>query len=165
MQSLPIGSYTAIVRGANSGTGIGLVEVYDLDAKPAASRLANIATRGVVQTNDNVMIAGFILQQGTSQIVVRAIGPSVFGLAPATPSALADPTLELRDNQGTLLMFDDNWQEDAFQGVQLSAIGLAPASAVESAFTITLPPNSYTAIVRGAHGTTGNAVVEVYNVH
>jgi hypothetical protein len=70
----------------------------------------------------------------------------------------------LRDNQGTLLMFDDNWQEDAFQGVQLSAIGLAPASAVESAFTITLPPSSYTAIVRGARGTTGNAVVEVYNV-
>jgi hypothetical protein len=164
VQSLAVGSYTAIVRGANSGTGIGLVEVYDLDAKPAASRLANIATRGVVQTNDNVMIAGFILQQGTSQIVVRAIGPSVFGLFPATPSALADPTLELRDNQGNLLMFDDNWQEDAFQGVQLSAIGLAPASAVESAFTITLAPSSYTAIVRGAHGTTGNAVVEVYNV-
>jgi hypothetical protein len=164
VKSLAIGNYTAIVRGANSGTGIALVEVYDLDAQPAPSRLANIATRGVVQTNDNVMIAGFILEQGTSQIVVRAIGPSVFGLAPATPSALADPTLELHDNQGTLLMFDDNWQEDAFQGVQLSAIGLAPASAVESAFTISLAPNSYTAIVRGAHGTTGNAVVEVYNV-
>ncbi|HZE13244.1 MAG TPA: S8 family serine peptidase, partial [Chthoniobacterales bacterium] len=164
VKSLVPGSYTAIVRGANSGTGIALVEVYDLDPQPAASRLANIATRGVVQINDNVMIAGFVLQQGTSQIVVRAIGPSVFALAPATPSALADPTLELRDNQGTLLMFDDNWQEDAFQGVQLSGLGLAPVSPVESAFTIALTPNSYTAIVRGAHGTTGNAVVEVYNV-
>ncbi|HEX4640700.1 MAG TPA: hypothetical protein VH252_04905, partial [Chthoniobacterales bacterium] len=164
VKTLAAGNYTAIVRGANSTTGIGLVEAYDLDPQPAASRLANIATRGLVQINDNVMIAGFILQQGTSQIVVRAIGPSVFGLAPATPSALADPTLELRDNQGTLLMFDDNWQEDAFQAVELTALGLAPISPVESAFTITLTPSNYTAVVRGAHGTTGNAVVEVYNV-
>jgi hypothetical protein len=156
--------YTPSVRGATSPTGIGPVEVDDRDAQPAASLFANIATRGLVQINDNVMIAGFILQQGTSQIVVRAIGPSVFAPAPATPSALGDPTLELRDNQGTLLMFDDNWQEDAFQGVELTALGLAPSSPVESAFTISLTPSNYTAIVRGAHGTTGNAVVEVYNV-
>jgi len=164
VKSLPPGSYTAIVRGANSATGIGLVEVYDLDPQPAASRFANIATRGLVQINDNVMIAGFILQQGTSQVVVRATGPSVFGPSPASPSALGDPTLELRDSQGNLLMFDDNWQEDNFQAVQLSAVGLAPASPVESALVTTLPAGSYTAIVRGAHGTTGNAVVEVYNV-
>lgn len=165
VQSLNPGSYTAIVRGANSATGIGLVEVYDLDPKPAASHLANIATRGLVELNDNVLIAGFILQQGTSQVAVRAIGPSVFPLAPATPSALADPTLELRDIQGNLLMSDDNWQEDSFQAVELSAIALAPTSPVESALVATLPAGSYTAIVRGAHGTTGNAVVEVYNVH
>ena len=161
---LAAGSYTAIVRGANSATGIGLVEVYDLDPQPALSRLANIATRGLVQTDDNVMIAGFILQQGTSQVVVRATGPSVFAPPPASPSALGDPTLELRDSQGNLLMFDDNWQEDNFQAVQLSAVGLAPASPVESALVTTLSSGNYTAIVRGAHGTTGNAVVEVYNV-
>jgi hypothetical protein len=162
--SLSPGSYTAIVRGANSATGIGLVEVYDLDPQPAASHLANIATRGLVQAGDNVLIAGFILQQGTSQVAIRAIGPSVFALAPATPSALADPTLELRDSQGNLLMSDDNWQEDSFQAVELSAVGLAPTSPVESALMTTLPSGIYTAIVRGAHGTTGNAVVEVYNV-
>ena len=61
-------------------------------------------------------------------------------------------------------MFDDNWQEDNFQAVQLSAVGLAPASPVESALVTTLASGNYTAIVRGAHGTTGNAVVEVYNV-
>lgn len=164
VKSLAAGSYTAIVRGANSATGIGLVEVYDLDSQPAASHLANIATRGFVHLNDNVLIAGFILQQGTSQVVVRAIGPSVFALAPATPSALADPSLELRDSQGNLQMSNDNWQEDSFQAVELSAVGLAPTSPVESAFLATLPSGSYTAIVRGAHGTTGNAVVEVYNV-
>jgi hypothetical protein len=164
VESLTPGDYTAIVRGANTATGIGLVEVYDLDPQPAASHLANIATRGLVQLNDNVLIAGFILQQGTSQIAIRAIGPSAFALAPATPSALADPMLELRDVQGNLLLSDDNWQEDSFQAVELSAIGLAPTSPVESAFVTTLPSGSYTAIVRGAHGTTGNAVVEVYNV-
>ena len=111
------------------------------------------------------MIAGFILQQGPSQVVVRATGPSVFAPPPASPSALGDPTLELRDSQGNLLMFDDNWQEDNFQAVQLSAVGLAPASPVESALVTTLTSGNYTAIVRGAHGTTGNAVVEVYNVH
>jgi hypothetical protein len=164
VRSLSPGNYTAIVSGANSSTGIGLVEVYDLDPQPAAARLANIATRGVVQTNDNVLIAGFILQQGASQIVVRATGPSAFGPAPGGPTPLADPTLELRDNQGNLLMFDDNWQEDSFQGVQLTAVGLAPSSPVESALLTTLPSGNYTAIVRGAHGTTGPAVVEVYNV-
>lgn len=164
VKSLAAGNYTAIVSGANSTTGTGLVEVYDLDPQPAPSRLANIATRGLVQSNDNVLIAGFILQQGTSQIVVRATGPSAFGLTPGDPTALGDPTLELRDNQGNLLVFDDNWQEDGFQAVQLSAVGLAPASPVESALVTTLSSGNYTAIVRGAHGTTGHAVVEVYNV-
>jgi hypothetical protein len=164
VETLAPGNYTAVVQGANQTAGIGLVEVYDLDPQPATSRLANIATRGMVQSGDDVMIAGFILQQGTSQIVLRAIGPSIFGLSAATPEPLDDPMLELRDNQGALLMLGDNWQENGFQAIQLTTIGLAPTSAVESAFVITLGPNNYTAIVRGAHGTTGNAVVEVYNV-
>lgn len=163
VESLGPGSYTAIVRGANNSTGIGLVEAYDLDSQPAASRMANIATRGTVQTGDNVMIAGFILRDGTSQIVVRAVGPSL--AAAGVSGALADPTLELRDSQGNLLMSDDNWQENAFQAIQLTAIGLAPGAPVESAFTATLNPGNYTAIVRGAHGTTGVALVEVYNLH
>jgi hypothetical protein len=122
--------------------------------------MANIATRGTVQTGDDVMIAGFILRGGPSQIVLRAIGPS---LAPAGVSGvLADPTLELRDNQGSLLGSNDNWQEKGFPAIQLTAAGLSPAATVESAFATTLSPNSYTAIVRGAHGTTGVALVEVY---
>ncbi len=164
VRSVNPGNYTAIVTGANSTTGLAVVEIYDLDPQPAPARLANIATRGLVESGDDVMIAGFILQQGTSEIVVRAIAPSVFGLSPAAPAALDDPVLELHDNQGNLLQSNDNWQETPFQAVQLTGIGLAPTSGVESALLTTLSPNNYTAIVRGAHGTTGHAVVEVYNV-
>jgi hypothetical protein len=165
VKTLSPAPYTAIVRGANLTTGIGLVEVYDLDPQPALSRLANIATRGIVQSGDNALIAGFILQQGASQIVVRALGPSVFSVPSQQALALHEPALELRDSQGNLILGNDNWQENAFQAVQLSDIGLAPTSPVESALVATLGPNSYTAIVRGAHGTTGVALVEVYNLH
>jgi hypothetical protein len=162
VEALVSGNYTAIVRGAGDMTGIGLVEAYDLDSQPAASRMVNIATRGTVQSGDNVMIAGFILRNGQSQIVVRAVGPS---LAPAGVSGvLADPILELRDNQGSLLGSNDNWQEKAFPAIQLAAVGLSPDATVESAFAASLSPNSYTAIVRGAHGTTGVALVEVYTL-
>jgi hypothetical protein len=162
VEPLAPGNYTAVVRGASSSTGIGLVEAYDLDSQPAASRMANIATRGTVETGDNVMIAGFILTNGPSQIVVRAVGPSL--TAAGISGVLADPALELRDSQGNLLGSDDNWQEKSFQAIQLTAIGLAPAMQVESALTTTLNPSNYTAIVRGAHGTTGVALVEVYTL-
>jgi hypothetical protein len=162
VESLSPGNYTAIVRGSNNTTGIGLVEAYDLDSQPAVSRMANIATRGTVQTGDNVMIAGFILRNGPSSIVVRAVGPSLF--TAGVSGALADPALELRDSQGNLLASVDNWQEHTFQAIQLTAIGLAPAAAVESALTTTLNPGGYTAIVRGAHDTTGVALVEVYTL-
>ena len=160
-QLLP-GNYTAVVRGASNSTGIGLVEAYDLDSQPAASRMANIATRGTVETGDNVMIAGFILTTGPSQVVVRALGPTL--TAAGVSGALADPALELRDSQGNLLDSADNWQENAFQAVQVTTVGLAPVSQVESALTTTLNPSNYTAIVRGAHGTTGVALVEVYTL-
>jgi Subtilase family len=163
VKSLSPGNYTAVVRGSNSSTGIGLVEAYDLDPQPAPSRLANIATRGTVLTGDNVMIAGFILQQSSSQLVVRALGPSLS--VAGVSGALQDPSLELRDGQGNLISSDDNWQEHAFQAVQLTAVGLAPASATESALITTLTSGNYTAIVRGAHGTTGVALVEVYSLH
>ena len=155
--------YTAIVRGANSATGVGLVEVYDLDSQGTGSFLDNISTRGVVQGGDEVMIAGFILQKGISHIVVRAIGPSAAGHFSSQTKVLEDPLLELRDNQGNLLMVSDNWEENAFQSVQL-ATSLAPRASVESAIIAALGPNNYTAIVRGAHGTSGVALVEVYTL-
>jgi uncharacterized delta-60 repeat protein len=153
-------SYTAIVRGINGGTGVGLVEVYDLDST-ANSKLANISTRGLVQTGDNVLIAGTIVLGSTSQrVLVRAIGPSL-----SVPGKLQDPTLELRDGNGALLRSNDNWRSD--QEVEIIATTIPPSSDLESALIATLPSGgaTYTAIVRGANNATGVAVVEVYAIN
>lgn len=157
--TLPPGSYTGIVQGNNGANGAGLVEVYDLD--PAAgSTLANISTRSFVQTGDNKLIGGFILDSngGGAHVIIRAIGPSLaqFG------NRLADPTLELRDGNGGLLRFDDNWQDDPNQAAQITAAGLAPSNPLESAIAADLLPGHYTAIVAGKNGGTGIGLVEIY---
>jgi subtilisin-like proprotein convertase family protein len=147
-------SYTAIVRGFNDATGIGVVEAYDLD-RAVDSKLANISTRGLVQTGDNVMIAGTIVQGGLPQrVIVRALGPSL-----PLAGALADPTLELRDGNGALIASNDDWSDD--QAADIIAT-IPPTNSRESAIVAILPTGGYTAIVRGLDGTTGVALVEVY---
>ena len=153
------GNYTAIVKGNGGGTGIGLVELYDLGTASLASdsnaKLAQISTRGRVQTGDNVMIGGFIIANTTSKVIVRAVGPST-GVA----GNLADPVLELRDGSGELVASNDNWrshEEDA-----IKATTVPPSDDRESAIVRTLSPGGYTAVVRGAGDTTGIALVEVY---
>jgi hypothetical protein len=148
-------NYTVIVRGANDGTGIGLVEAYDLD-RTVDSKLANISTRGLVQTDDNVLIAGtIVLGQTAQRVIVRGIGPSL-----TVPGKLADPTLELRDGNGGLIRANDNWRTD--QEAEILATNIPPTNNLESAIVQTLTPGNYTAIVRGVDGTTGVALVEVY---
>lgn len=159
VQTLPANgsSYTVIVRGANNGTGVGLVEVYDLDST-ANSKLANISTRGLVQTGNDAMIAGtIVLGQAAERVLVRAIGPSL-----ELDGKLADPTLELRDGNGTLIRANDNWRSD--QEAEIIATAIPPTNNLESAIVATLPANgaSYTAIVRGVNDTTGVALVEIY---
>jgi hypothetical protein len=163
--TLSPGSYTAIVQGVNSGTGVGNVEVYDLDAS-SGSLLANIATRGFVQTADNAMIGGFIVVTQSTRVIIRAIGPSLsqFGV----PDALANPRLELHD-AASLIAQNDDWKTTQLGGIitsdqvaEISKSQLSPTNAAESAIIATLPPGSYTAIVRGVNNTTGNALVEVY---
>jgi glucose/arabinose dehydrogenase len=163
VQTLQPGAYTAILKGKGGASGVGLVEVYDLDGA-AASKLANISARSFVQTTDNVLIGGFILghNNGAAKVIVRAIGPS---LAQAgINNALADPTLELRDGNGALLMANDNWQDDPSQAAQVTAAGVPPTNALESAIAISLLPGPYTAIVAGKNGGTGIGLVEVYNI-
>lgn len=162
-ETLNPGSYTAIVRGVNSTTGVALVEVYDLDSQPAPAQLANISTRAPVQTGDSVMIGGFIIKGSQpTNVIVRAIGPSLTALG--VVGALPDPTLELHDGQGNLIASNDNWQQDSLQATQIQATGIAPSSALESALVLSLSAGNYTAIVRGGNNTTGVGLVEVYNL-
>ena len=153
-------AYTAILRGKNGTSGVGLVEVYDL-ARSANSRLANVSTRGFVDTGDNVMIGGIIVGPSTAaatMVLVRAIGPSLSSV----PNALQDPTLELHDGNGNLIAFNDNWRDT--QQAAIEATGIAPTADAESAILETVAPGNYTAIVRGAGNTTGVGLVEVYDL-
>jgi|SRR5882724_10773014 len=164
------GNYTAIVRGVNDMTGVGLVEVYDLSPE-ISSILGNISTRALVQTDDNVMIGGFIVQgTGPKRVIVRAIGPelSQYGV----PNTLPDPTLELHDKSGALIAFNDDWQHTIIGGIitrdqvlDIQNSGYAPADLSESAIIANLPPGNYTAIVRSKNIITGIALVEVYDLH
>jgi hypothetical protein len=158
----PNQSYTAIVRGKGTATGIAVVEAYDL-APNANSKLANISTRGFVDTGDNVMIGGFIIGgagQGSARIVVRAIGPSLAGFGIANP--LANPVLEIHDGNGVLETSNDDWRD--CQAAEIQATGLQPTNDRESAVLATLRPGNYTAIVRGKDSTTGVALIEAYNI-
>jgi len=161
--TLPPAGYTAIVTGKSGGTGIGLVEVYDLEQN-TSSKLANLSTRAFVETGDNVLFAGFILggASGSPRIFVRALGPSLGGLGIANP--LADPTLELRDQNGGLIAFDDNWKDNPAQATQITAAGLQPRDDLEAVIAIAPPPGIYTAIVTGRNAGTGVGIVEVYNL-
>jgi hypothetical protein len=162
LTTLSPGSYTAILAGKSGGTGVGVVEVYDL-ARAANSQLANISTRGFVDTDDNVMIGGFIVGGGTPHVIVLALGPSV-----PVVGALADPTLELHDASGTTIATNDNWkindQTGQSQQAEIEATTIPPTNDLESALVQTLAPGNYTAIVRGKNNTTGVGLVAAYNL-
>ena len=158
--TLQPGSYTVVVRGLNSLSGVALVEAYDLTSD-SNSKLANISTRGKVESGDNVMIGGFIIGGNEeTAVVVRAIGPSLtnFGIA----GALADPTLAVHDSNGALLAQDDDWRVEREQ--QLIGSGLAPTHDREAAMRLSLQPGAYTAVVRGKDNGTGVGLVEIYNL-
>lgn len=159
--TLPPDNYTAILSGKNGSTGIGMVEVYDL-SPGSDSKLANISTRGLIQTGDEVMIGGFIFGNGTAseQVIVRAIGPSLANVN----DVLADPTLDLYDSNGVIMMSNDNWKDDPIQAVLITATGIPPENDLESAIVATLPPGPYTAIVAGKDGTSGVALAEIYHL-
>ena len=158
---LPPGAYTGVVRGTEDGIGVGLVEAYDLDSA-AGAVLANISTRGFVDSGDNAMIGGFILGQGspTARVLIRAIGPSLSGAG--VPDALADPTLELHDGNGTLIASNDNWKDT--QEAEIQATGIAPTDDHESAIIGDFPPGGYTAVVQGKDSATGVGLIEAYQL-
>jgi cyclophilin family peptidyl-prolyl cis-trans isomerase len=155
-------NYTAIVHGKNNTTGLGLVEVYDLDSGPG-STLLNISTRGRVDVDPNALIGGFFLGGTESKrVLVRAIGPSL--AASGIPNPLADPILELHDGNGALLDSNDDWGLSPDQA-EIQASGVAPTNPKESAVVKILPTGPFTAIVRGVNNTTGIGSVELYQLN
>ncbi|HEV2806663.1 MAG TPA: right-handed parallel beta-helix repeat-containing protein [Chthoniobacterales bacterium] len=157
--NLAPGSYTAVVRGLGTATGTGVVDAYDLSGATPA-RLANISTRGLIQPDDKLMIAGFIVQNAPVRAVIRAIGPSLLGFG--INNALPDTTLQLRDKDGAIVLENDNWQDDPAQKQELENTGLQPTHNLEAALVTTIQPGQYTAHVRGKGSASGIGVVQVY---
>jgi len=155
-----ISNYTAIIRSKDGTSGIGLVEVYDLQSS-AGSTIRNLSTRGRVATGEPLV--GGLIVRGTDprRLVVRAIGPS---LPADVGTRLANPTLQLRDGNGTLLQENDNWETHPNAG-EIQNFGLAPGKPIESALVATLPSGEYTAVITGTSGApAGVALVEVFQV-
>ena len=160
VQTLAPGAYTAVLRGKGDTSGVGLVEVYDLSGD---SELANLSSRGRVETGDNVMIGGVIVGPagiGNARIIVRAIGPTL--ASRGVSGALQDPTLELYDGNGVQLAANDNWKDS--QESDIAATQIPPGDDREAAIITTAAPGNYTAIVRGKNDSTGVALVEAYNL-
>jgi len=163
VQTLNPGAYTVIVRGVGDTTGVGLVEAYDIDGGTTDSKLANISTRGFVETGENVMIGGFILGGGGggfSTVIVRGLGPSLADASVA--DVLADPFLELHNGDGDVIDNNDNWMDDPNMQAVIDA-GLAPTDPNEAALYEILPAGPYTAILSGVGDTIGVGLVESYN--
>jgi hypothetical protein len=166
LMTLAPGDYTAIVGGngstAAARSGIALVEVYDL-GQQVNSKVANISTRAFCGLGSNIVIAGFILgnSAGSDRVVVRGLGPSLG--AAGVPDVLANPTLELRDGNGTLLVSDNDWQDNPAQAAELNAAGLVPGNNLEAAIAATLPPGPYTVLLAGLNNGTGIGLIEVYD--
>jgi hypothetical protein len=160
--TLAPGAYTAIMRGSGDASGVGLVEVYDLD-QGVDSKLANLSTRALVRTGNDIVIAGFLLSDSSTsdRVVLRGIGPSLIALG--ITNALLNPALELRDTNGALLVANNDWQDNVIQASEIIAAGLAPANNLESGIAATLPPGLYTALLSGLNGATGIGVIEVFD--
>ncbi len=162
LATLPPGSFTAVLRGKNGGSGVGLIEMDDLSTG-AGSKLTNVSTRGFVGTGENVMIGGFILSGGNKerQILVRALGPTLAQAPFNITGNLTDPTLMLIDANGTVVASNDDWKSS--QQNEIQATNLAPPNDREAAILTTLPTGNFTAIVSGKNGETGIALVDVFH--
>jgi hypothetical protein len=159
LTTLNPGAYTAIVTGAQSSTGVAIVEVFEIDLPEVP--LINIATRSKVQSGDDVMIAGLIIQGNAARtVLITARGPSMALPPHNVPGTLANPYLRIYSGQ-TVIYENDDWGTNA-NAAAIGATGNAPSNPLESAVLVTLPPGAYTAIVNGVGATSGIGIVEVF---
>jgi hypothetical protein len=164
-QILPPGNYTAILSAKNgTPTGVGLVEVYDISPGVFAE-LTNVSTRGFVGSGQSVMIGGFITSggNGSTEVVVRGLGPTLSQPPFNLSGTLADPVLGLYDANGNPIASNDNWTQSP-QVAQIQASGFAPPNVLESAMVVTVAAGNYTAILSGHGGGMGIGLVEVYKL-
>lgn len=167
LATLAPGSYTVIVNGEGTSTGLALVEVYDVSG---SSQLINLSTRAEVQTGANIVISGLVVApgSGTRRVLFRAIGPTLADFNVANP--LANPVMTILNSSGTAIASNDNWGSNG-QGPTLAAafaangaFALTNANSLDSALIIDLAPGGYTIQVSGAGGTSGVALVEAYDI-
>ena len=165
MRSLPLGSYTAIVSGLYNVTGAAMVEIYDADQGNPESRLSNISSLGYVGTGASIMTGGFVIAgNSTETVLIRAVGPTLtkYGVA----NVLAQPSLKVFNSMGIVIATNTVWSADASLAAAYNQVGAftLPDNSADSALLITLPAGAYTVQVSGVNGTTGNALMEIYEV-
>ncbi len=154
------GQYTAILRGKNNTTGVGLFELYGLQPNSAA-QFGNLSARGFVNTGENVLIGGLIVQgTNNASVLFRALGPSLSSGGVSQP--LANPMIEVFNGQGMKIAENDNWKDT--QQAAIQATGIPPTNDNESAVIVSLAAGNYTGVVRGVNNTTGVALVESYRL-
>lgn len=160
LATLPPSSYTAVQRGKDNTVGVGVVELYDLSAAGSPAKLGNISTRGLV-AGESIIIGGFIVgPPDSARVLVRGLGPSLS--ASGISDALPDPTIDLRDDNGTQLAFNNDWRDTQEQ--EITGTTIPPTDPKEAAILATLAPGNYTALVRGANGSRGVGLVEIYHL-
>ena len=164
-QSLSSGTYSAIVTGVNSSTGAAMVEIYDADPTGSTSRLVNISARGTVGTGTSIMTGGFVITgNSTETILIRAVGPTLSNYG--VTGVLAQPTLTVYNASGTSVATNTIWGGGSTLSSAMTQVGAfaLPSTSADSAVLVTLPAGAYTVQVSGVNGTTGNALVEIYEV-
>jgi hypothetical protein len=170
LSSVAPGLYSAMVAGNNNDTGVALAEVYDLTASGAYTlttpRLTGISARTQVGTGGDVLIAGFVIGGSSARtVLIRASGPALIPQGPT--GVLPDPLLTLYRSDSTAIISNQGWGGDPQIASAAAAVYDFPWTSTtsnDSALLVTLPPGLYSAIVSGASGDTGVALVEVYEV-
>jgi len=165
-QTLAAGGYTEELSGINSGTGVGLAEIYDADTGTPSARLTNISARAQVGTGANILVAGFVVTgTGSENLVIRGIGPTLAQFS--VTGVLATPVLTIYNNAGTQIASNTGWGGTAALTaafVQVGAFAL-PATSADSALIISLPAGNYSAQLAGANSSTGVGLLEIYELH
>jgi hypothetical protein len=160
------GGYSVQISPGNGAAGIALAEVYDADADESPVRLMNVSTLGFVGTGENVLTPGFVVRgNGSKSVLIRAIGPGLSALG--VGGVLNDPQLSVfATGSETAMATNNDWGGSAAMKATFAAAGafsLADNSR-DAAVTLTLPPGGYTVVISGVAGTTGLALVEIYDL-